>query len=267
MPIAKFIKFAHEAGADGIELLDAFLYAPGVIRDHLPSDETIQEFSKEALMALNQYGMNVHAVCVTNDFNHEDATRLKVERAKIELGIKLAKTFSAPVVRVFSGNPTSSDSVELVRYSTIDALKDLSDQSVTLALENHGAVFASPSRLESILEPLNKSNVGLCFDIGNFLLADVDPVEAARYLPVPSLIHVKDFRWVESGAYRSNAGLHYNGCRLGEGVVQIRETLKVLLERLDGQSISIDLEMECGDDGIEATRHGIAWLKELVRAS
>jgi sugar phosphate isomerase/epimerase len=264
MPIGKFIDFAKDIGADGIEVLDAFLYEPGVVRDHLPKPEVVDTFSAQVLEGLAKTGLRVHAISVTNDFNFEDTSRLRVERGKIELGISLAKKFSAPTVRVFSGNPTSSDGIELVRYGAIDALKDLSDDSVKLALENHGAVFATPSRLLSILEPLDNRNVGLCFDIGNFLLADIDPVQAAHELPIPALIHIKDFQLVEDGSYRSNKGIHYSGCRLGEGVVPIRETLDVLLSRLEGTPICLDLELECGEDGLEATRHGVKWIRSYL---
>lgn len=264
MPIEKFIEFSKDAGADGIEILDAFLYEPGVVRDHLPSPEVIDGFVMKARGALARTGLKVHAVSVTNDFNFEDNSRLRIEREKINLGISLAEKFSSPAVRVFSGNPTSSDGIDLVRYGTIDALKDLSNPNVTLALENHGSVFATPSRILSILEPLEKANVGLCFDIGNFLLADIDPVEAAHDLPIPTLIHVKDFQLVEQGTYRSTRGKFYNGCRLGEGVVPIRECLDVLLGRLNGKPICLDLELECGDDGIEATRHGVNWLRDYL---
>ena len=264
MPIGAFIEFAKGAGADGVEVLDAFFYAPGVVRDHMPPADSMLQLVNEATSALAETGLKVHAISVTNDFNFEDPSRLKLERAKIELGIMLAKQFSASAVRVFSGNPTSTDGIELVRYGTLDALKDLADPLVVLALENHGAVFATPSRLNSIFEPLAGRNIGLCFDIGNFLLADVDPVEAASLLPIPSLIHVKDFKPADEGGYRSNQGKHFVGCRLGEGVVPLRETLGVLLERLDGRPISLDLELECGDDGVEATRHGVSWLKEYL---
>jgi sugar phosphate isomerase/epimerase len=261
MPIGMFIEFAKEVGVDGIEILDAFLYEPGVVRDHLPDQEFVLKFTQQTEEALAR---KVHALSITNDFNHLNPTRLKLERSKIEFGISLARLFDAPVVRVFSGNPTSTDGIELVRFGTIDALKDLSAPGVTLALENHGAVFATPSRINSILEPIKKRNVGLCFDIGNFLLADVDPVEAALLLPAPSLIHVKDFTFTEQGSYRSNSGKGYDGCRLGDGVVPIKETLKVLLEKLDGKPIAIDLELECGEDGIESTRLGVEWLREAV---
>ena len=264
MSIGTFIDFAAEVGADGIEILDAFFYAPGEVRDYVPSAEKMLPFIEEAKAALARTGLKVHAISVTNDFNHEDHARLRVERNKIELAVSLAKTFAASAVRVFSGNPTSSDGIELVRYRAIDALKDLADPTIVLALENHGAVFATPARLDSILDPLLGRNVGLCFDIGNFLLADVDPVSAARELPIPALIHVKDFKPAGEGGYRSNHGKHFVGCRLGEGVVPIRETLEVLLTKTGERPISIDLELECGEDGIEATRHGVAWLRDIL---
>ena len=264
MPISAFIEFAKEVGADGIEILDAFLYEPGAARDHLPDQNFVRQFSTNVENSLLETGLKVHAISVTNDFNHEDPIRLKLERNKIEFGSSLAKQFSASVVRVFSGNPTTTDAIDLVRYRTIDALKDLSDPDVIFALENHGSVFATPSRLTSFLDPLQKQNVGLCFDIGNFLLADADPIESARLLPAPSLIHVKDFKLVEEGPYRSNSGKSYAGCRLGEGVVPIKETLQVMLEKLQGKPIAIDLELECGEDGIEATRLGIQWLRKTL---
>ncbi|MBI1332206.1 MAG: TIM barrel protein [Armatimonadetes bacterium] len=266
MSAGRFIDFAKEVGADGVELLDAFLYEPGEVRDHLPHQAKVDHLLEETKEALARTGLKIHSISVTNDFNHDDTGRLILEREKIRLGIDLAKEIGASVVRVFSGNPTSTDSIDLVRYRTIDALKDLDDASVTLALENHGNVFATPSRLMSILEPLQGRNTGLCFDVGNFLLASVDAVEAARELPAPALIHVKDFRPAEPGVYRSNKGVGYDGCRLGEGVVPIEEALAVLIEKVGEKPIFIDLEMECGEDGVEATRAGMDWLRSKVEA-
>ena len=266
MPVGTLFSFAKEIGADRVELLDAFLYAPGTVRDHLPDKTIIDEFVRDVLEGMASTGVSVGAIAVTNDFNHDDPARLLVERNKIRLGISLAKQFEANVVRVFSGNPTSSDGVEMVRYRTIDALKDFAGQGAYLALENHGNVFATPGRLISILDPIKNPNVGICFDIGNFILADVNPVEALNQLPKPGLFHVKDFRKVENGPYRSANGTIYEGCRLGEGIVPIAECLKKFKERFGLHAIPIHLELECGDDGIEATRAGVKWLRALFES-
>ena len=264
MGIGAFIRFAKECGADGIEVLDAFLYEPGVIRDHLPSQGTMAAFLSEAHTALEETGIRVHAIAVSNDFNHDDNARLSVERSKIAWGIDLARELGSSTVRVFSGNPTSSDGAELVRYRTIDALKDLANADVRLALENHGMVFATPSRLDSLLSPLPSDRVGVCFDVGNFLLVDQDPRLAAAQLPPPFLVHVKDFVAADEGGYRSLAGKHYVGCRLGDGVVPIADALKVIIEKNGDRPLCFDLEMECGEDGVEATRAGVAWLRKVL---
>lgn len=266
MPISRFVEFAKEVGADGIEILDAFLYEPGTIRDHLPNHKVIESLVADALTATEKHGIAVHAIAMTNDFQFDETPRLVVERNKIRLGIDLAKRLGAPYVRVFSGHPTSSEGVELVRYRTIDALKVLTNDSVGLALENHGTAFATPSRVNSLLSPLNPLRVAPCFDIGNFLLVDADPISAAHELPEPFLVHVKDFREDESGPYKSIKGRHLAGCRLGEGIVPIAETLAILRQNSSHPMI-LDLELECGEDGVEATRHGVAWLRELIAGS
>jgi sugar phosphate isomerase/epimerase len=264
MPIQEFVKFNQEIDSDGIEVLDAFLYQPGVVRDHLPEDDVIEQFIYDCLQSLDQTEQCVHAVCVTNDFNFDDEKRLRIERQKIEIGIEMALSLGAEVVRVFAGNPTSPDTEELVRYRTIDALKSFEGCGVLLALENHGNYFTSPHRLNSILEPIKSPHVGLCFDVGNFILAGVDPREAAQRLEVPSMIHIKDFKKDENGPYSDNRGQKYAGCLLGEGVVPIEETLKVLAEKMGPKEIIIDLELECGERGKEASAHGIKWMRDLI---
>jgi sugar phosphate isomerase/epimerase len=268
MSAPQLVTTAHSLSADGVEFLDAFLYAPGTVRDHLPSSEKIRAFVEEAKSALDSTGLRVHAISVTNDFDHEDLARLHIERDKIKLGIDLAEELGAPAVRVFAGNPTSSEGIELVRYRTIDALKALETPNVKLCLENHGNVFSTPARLNSILEPLAERNVGLCFDIGNFLLAGVDAVTAATELQAPSLIHVKDFRHDDNGPYlsasRGNvASQKFAGCPLGEGVVPLVETLHALLTKTD-PSVPIDLELESGQDGLETVRQALVWLRQTL---
>lgn len=264
MSIQEFVKFSQEVGSDGIEVLDAFLYEPGVVRDHLPEQDVIEQFIYDCLQSLDQTHQSVHAVCVTNDFNFDDEKRLRIERQKIELGIEMAVSLGAEVVRVFAGNPTAPDTEELVRYRTIDALKSFEGCGVTLALENHGNYFTTPIRLNSILEPIKSDHAGLCFDIGNFILAGIDPRKAATELEVPAMIHVKDFIKDDNGPYSDNKGQKYAGCFLGEGIVPIEETLRILGERLVDAEITIDLELECREKGKEASTAGINWMKDLI---
>lgn len=255
MPIEKFCEFARECGADGIEVLDAFWYQPGQVRDFIPDISTFRLSLKESLQRLN-----LHAVAVTNDFAHKAPERIEIEVEKIKLGVDIAQEFGSPCVRVFSAHPGTEDADE-ARARAITHLSEINPGPTKLALENHGVVFGTSGEVLAISKG---AGTGICFDIGNWLLAGIDPVQAAHELPFPDLIHVKDFTPSETGAYSTPDGQKLNGAFLGEGIVPIKEALVALFNKPDRKPVAIDLELECGDDGIEATREGVKWLRALL---
>lgn len=255
MSIGHFCDFARTCGADGIEILDAFLYAPGVTRDHLPE---IDGFRSELRESLGQ--LRLHAVAVTNDFAHEAPTRLGLEQEKVQFGVALASEFGSTTVRVFSAHPEEAK-IDASRNRAIEGLGGIDSNGRVLALENHGVHFGTP---DEVLTISRGAGTGICFDIGNWLLAGVDPVQAAWELPFPDLIHVKDFALDASGSYQTVQGEKLAGAFLGEGIVPIQATLAALLSRPDRRSVPIDLELECGDEGVEATREGVKWLRSLL---
>lgn len=260
MNFADFVEFSHSLEVDGIEILDAFFYEPGVVRDHLPNLDRQAEIIEELESSLKKTHLQVHTIAVTNDFSHEDPARLRVERSKIAWGIELAKRLSAGCVRIFAGNCNSSEDADLIRYRTIDALNEFENSGVRLALENHGNYFNTIDRLNTILEPVNHRHVGICFDAGNFLLAGADPAMEASHISRPFLVHLKDFCKDANGPFRDPKGKAFSGCRLGEGLIPIHAVLK----QLWNPDLVIDLELECGEDGLAATRAGVLWLKELL---
>lgn len=255
MPISRFCEFARECDADGIEVLDAFLYAPGVVRDHLPDLTTLRSDLSSSLG-----GLKLHAVAVTNDFAHEEPDRVALERAKINLGLGLAEEFGSGIVRVFSAHP-SPETIDASRARSIENLARMNPDGRTLALENHGVHFGTPAEVLTISRG---AGTGICFDIGNWLLAGIDPIRAAKELPFPDLIHVKDFSPSPDGPYQTPAGEKITGAFLGDGCVPIKETLEVLFSRPDRRSVPIDLELECGEQGVEASREGVKWLRSLL---
>jgi sugar phosphate isomerase/epimerase len=255
MPISKFCEFARATGVDGIEILDAFLYAPGVSRDHLP--ETA-DFEQELSGSLRD--LRVHAIAVTNDFAHSDPDRVRLETDKIGLGVELAERYGAGLVRVFSAHPEPQD-IETSSQRAIENLQQVDRRGRVLAVENHGVPFGTPSEVLAISRG---AGTGICFDIGNWLLAGIDPVKAAFELPFPDLIHVKDFIADPAGPFATPAGEKVTGAFLGDGIVPIEETLTALFSRPDRRPVPIDLELECGEQGMEATKEGVKWLRSLL---
>jgi sugar phosphate isomerase/epimerase len=256
MPWSKFVEFAAEHGADRVEFLDAFMYSPGVVRDHLPSEAVLSDFFAQIQVA------PISAFAATADFSFTDPERLKIELGKAAF----AASFNE-VVRLFPGNPNDEEGFERTLtqcHSATDYLLQNSD--AVLAFENHGNVFHTVDSLRKLTDRIgNPDRCGICFDIGNFVLADEDPIEAARRLPFPKLIHVKDFQPNPDGVYKSPTGKAYRGCRLGEGVVPILETLKVIFAKTDRHEVSVDLELECGEDGVEASKEGLRWLRQNLQ--
>jgi sugar phosphate isomerase/epimerase len=204
----------------------------------------------------------VLAVSVTNDFFHFDEARLQIEAAKVGLGMMLASQLGAPVVRVFAGDPTTEEDTSEVMAISTELLGQLKNERCTLALENHGRAFGNPL---NVAEVVTGARIGVCFDIGNYVLAGYDPVHAATLLPFPDLIHVKDFRPDPTGPFASPSGQRLAGCRLGEGVVPIAQTLEVLFNKPEAHPIPVHLELECGDDGAQATVTGMDFMRKVLR--
>ncbi|HLO99871.1 MAG TPA: sugar phosphate isomerase/epimerase family protein [Fimbriimonas sp.] len=259
MPVITLFEFAAEAGYEAVEILDAFIYPVGVERNYALSPADLDLFCQLALEAMAKTGLSVSSVAVTNDFNFADSQRLAVEQLKVKNGVYLAQRLGAKIVRVFAGNPTDTDAIEMVRYRAIGALKQAHQPGVMLALENHGPTFNTPYRMNSILESVDPAKLGVCFDVGNFTLADYDVLEACGELSNVQLIHVKDFVLDEKGSYLSRLQKHYSGCRLGEGQAPLIEALS----RLPIDSVPVVVELECGADGLQASRAAREWLAHL----
>jgi sugar phosphate isomerase/epimerase len=144
MPISRFCDFARATGVDGIEILDAFLYAPGVSRDHLPETADFERELSESLQ-----GLRVYAVAVTNDFAHSDPDRVRLEQDKIGLGVELAERYGSGLVRVFSAHPEPPN-IETSRQRAIENLQQVDRRSRVLVLENHGVHFGTPSEVLAV---------------------------------------------------------------------------------------------------------------------
>ncbi len=253
MPFSRFATFAGYAGASSIDILDAFLYPVGTVRDRLPTEDELDTALSGAAESLLRAKVTIDAVAVTNNFVFNDPMRWEVEVSKIDLGTRLASEFGGSVVRIFAGdlpddwaNPEKAD--QRVFEGLCRAVEDAADKGVSLGLENHGRSYGSPEPLLELLDRVQRKTgsdaLGVTFDIGNFALAGHDPVEAARLLaPHVKLIHVKDFssesvpydilvaeETSTRPRYDRPDGSYAYGCPVGAGWVPILPALEALKE-------------------------------------
>ena len=80
----------------------------------------------------------------------------------------------------------------------VDAVRELADYSATLGmsttLENHGLYVNGADRMVRLLNAVDRPNVGMTLDVGNFLCVDDRPeVAVAKCIKYADMIHLKDF--------------------------------------------------------------------------
>jgi inosose dehydratase len=185
--------------------------------DHLPPDVSQMDFRKYVkAMRQNMVWKIGYGVA---DFTAD------VEKARkvFDLGKKL-NLFS------ISANP-HPDSLPILD-------KMVEDYRIKVAIHNHGPEdgrYGKPELTEKALKGRHPS-VGVCIDTGHFLLAGVDPVEAAkRFKDRVHAVHLKDVK-TEGGKKKY--------CVLGQGDLDLVALLRVLKESKFKGGLSLEYEEE-----------------------
>ena len=80
----------------------------------------------------------------------------------------------------------------------VDAVRELADYAAMLGmsttLENHGLYVNGADRMVRLLNAVDRPNVGMTLDVGNFLCVDDRPeVAVAKCIKYADMIHLKDF--------------------------------------------------------------------------
>ena len=127
-------------------------------------------------------------------------------------------------------------------------------------VENHGFFCQDSERVEKLVNSVANDNFGLLCDMGNFLCADENPVDAfSRVAPNAFYCHAKDFH-VKSGMgsdpgegfFKSRAGNYLRGAIIGHGDVPVVQCLSILKNAGYDGYIAIEFE------GLEDCEKGIS---------
>jgi sugar phosphate isomerase/epimerase len=136
-------------------------------------------------------------------------------------------------------------------------------------IENHGYFCQDSDRVERIITGVSHKNFGALIDIGNFLCADENPVNAvSRLAPFASYVHTKDFH-IKSGSelapqdcfFKTRGGNYLRGAVLGHGNVPVLQTLSILKD--SGYNGFITLEFEGCEEAKNACKWGLNTLKNI----
>ncbi|MDD7739820.1 MAG: sugar phosphate isomerase/epimerase family protein [Fusicatenibacter sp.] len=133
-------------------------------------------------------------------------------------------------------------------------------KGIRTMVENHGFFCQDSERVEKLVNGVARDNFGLLCDMGNFLCADENPIDAvSRIAPYAFYVHVKDFH-VKSGMgpdpgegfFKSRGGNYLRGAIIGHGDVPVAQCLSILKNVGYNGYVSIEFE------GLEDCEKGIA---------
>lgn len=254
-----FADFAQSIGAQGVEMVSFLLKNP---KDEMPK---FVEILKSRNLELASYS-------ISNDFakaTSEERIEM-IEHIKTELDI--ANSINCKTVRVFSSDFGNGAEFESARAWIVDGLKQTCDYAdkygINICLENHGYFAGTSDQMLVMLNEVNKKNLKVTLDIGNFILMDDDTCAAADKLaPMAALVHVKDFHLVRDyfplKAYKANSGKKYIGAVIGTGVVDVQYSLKQL--KANNYTGFLSLEYDGGEsDTRENLQNGMQVLESIL---
>ncbi|MFO0907970.1 MAG: sugar phosphate isomerase/epimerase family protein [Isosphaeraceae bacterium] len=132
-------------------------------------------------------GLDISGTSVGNNFCVPDGPEREKQLQLVRTWVDNAAALDAPVIRIFAGTVPRGDKEENAVARAIEGIKAslpyAAQKGVTLALENHGGITATPAQLLSLVKAIDAPNFGVNLDTGNFHGDDpyADLAELAPY--------------------------------------------------------------------------------------
>lgn len=185
MDMFGFIDYAADLGIDAVEPT-SYWFPPGFDAAYL------RRLSQHAFLN----GLDISGTAIRNDFCVPEGAARERELAAVRDWIDRASELSAPVMRIFGGDVPRGDTEAAASQRVVSAIESLLphavDRGVTLALENHGGITATPAQLLRLVRAVQapQGGFGVNLDTGNF--HGEDPyAEIAELAPYAVNVQVK----------------------------------------------------------------------------
>jgi len=179
-------EFLAEARAWGLETVDLFpfyLERAGATVD-------------EAARAIADLGLQIAVYCVPTDLVSPDPAVRRDSLDRVREFADKAVELGVPHLFSHGGQHNNSGEDALARY--VDGLGQAADlcaeRGLLFSIENAGSLCHTHEEMARCLEAVDRPNMRVTIDTGNFVLAGSDPHEAVRrLLPRIAHVHVKNF--------------------------------------------------------------------------
>ncbi len=282
--IYDIIDFAVEHGCEHIEFVPF----------HLPFVSEAGDIDHELIKSVRDkcesVGIEISTYSVNADLLKTDKEELEAEAARVkkhidvafELGLKRMRFDIASFRRPFSTNTVFNFNKELPQMIEMGRLlcDYAAEKNINIVMENHGFFINGSERVLRLIEGVDRPNLKMTVDIGNFLCVDENSAIALkRCLPFAEMIHLKDFYIREKKSlpgqtemfncgmgswFETLGGKMLRGSILGQGDIDIAEILSIIKHSdFDGY---VSLEFEGMEDCVQGTEISLAMAKALYES-
>ena len=256
---------AKEMGFDGIEFAE--INPPEGV-DKAEHAKALKALSDELSLPITNYAIGA-------DFINKDCDS-EIERLKGEIDI--AEILGVKVMRHdATGGPEeerfSLDGFEKYLPTLARGCRAVTEYAATkgikTSVENHGYFCQQSDRVEALMKAVDHENFGWLVDIGNFMCADENPLDAVKVgVNYIAYAHVKDFYYKDKseqrpdGYFRTRADNHLCGSVLGDGVVPVKACLDLI--KGVGYDGWVTLEYEGQESPLTGVPKGFEFLKSII---
>jgi sugar phosphate isomerase/epimerase len=239
MDLFDYVNLAADMGLDAVEPT-SYYFPANVTTDYL------HRLKQQAFVL----GLDISGTAIGNNFCLPPGPKREEQLGSTRLWIDRAAELDAPVIRIFAGNVPRDATEEQAAAWAIDGIKEslpyAASKGVTLALENHGGITATPRQILKLVRAVVAPNFGVNLDTANF--RGEDPyAEIAELAPYAVNVQIKT-EIQRHGGTKKEADLS----RL---IAILREA------RYSGYVV---LEYEAAEDPLVAIPRHIKKLRELI---
>ncbi|NOZ20575.1 MAG: sugar phosphate isomerase/epimerase, partial [Planctomycetes bacterium] len=179
----KHLEECKQHGLEAVDVFDRMLQAVG---------ETVPGIQK----TLSDLGLAPSLYCVPTDLVSPDPEARKESLDTIKRGIDACHELGLDNLFSHGGQHNNEGEEALARY--VDGLQQAADlcaaEGITLSIENAGKMCHTDTELKRCIEMVDRPNMKITFDGGNFILAGCDSHRAAKLLADKVVhVHVKSF--------------------------------------------------------------------------
>lgn len=167
-----------------------------------------------------------------------------VEEQHLLKQLEIAKKLTSPILRTYIGfNPHDKgvDPQKEVAHAldVLNKIKSIAEEyEIKIAIENHCDL--TTDELLSLIKAIDSPYVGVCVDLGNFMIHLENPTESVKKL-APYIIdtHFKDYN-----SSMENWGFKTYGVPLGEGKIDLFSILDILVNESGLDRIMLEIPVE-----------------------